>query len=991
MKPQKKYQGGFAAIHAKITQPDKSSSDFDSIKDIETELALNKILDFSFSSETIEEFFQQSLIEIGKFYWLCADAKCSICLLDSAKKNLLLIAHKNLTGREIKNCALIPLIGKFKNEMEIPGIKTRGHLINTMSEYFIGGKKEPVNRYILNLKRGTQTPGIIYVQTKYELNKDKSASRFITAFINLAADTIIRKENEAALIFEKKANDSIAELSNIYLSAIEISINDISNMVLKKAQGLVGSEFGFMGYIDQDTGRPIIPVLNKKTYKKGHIKEHSAACAKFIDLLGHGLKGKKTSVFNKIKKGSLPIKVPKGSIPIDKFLAVPAVFNNKLIGIIAIANAKKDYTQTDWDYLKRLADFYAIALNRKFEEDKLKYAEEQYRTITESSNNLVYTINPDGIITFINKNIKNYGYKPSEIMGNHMSNFCHPDDLVLAYAELEKILKTGKPSDRFIMRFKRKNGTFYYGEQRSGVLYKNGKVVSMICNMHDITERKKNEAALIFEKKANDSIAELSNIYLSAIEISINDISNMVLKKAQGLVGSEFGFMGYIDQDTGRPIIPVLNKKTYKKGHIKEHSAACAKFIDLLGHGLKGKKTSVFNKIKKGSLPIKVPKGSIPIDKFLAVPAVFNNKLIGIIAIANAKKDYTQTDWDYLKRLADFYAIALNRKFEEDKLKYAEEQYRTITESSNNLVYTINPDGIITFINKNIKNYGYKPSEIMGNHMSNFCHPDDLVLAYAELEKILKTGKPSDRFIMRFKRKNGTFYYGEQRSGVLYKKGKIVSMICNMHDISQTKEMQDKIRESKEMLQTIFDTTPYIIFIKDINNKFLKINKAGANFFNLPIKKILGKTCYDLFPPETAKTLIAEEKVVLTQGKTLNSETKIKSDKGIRIVDSIKTPIRSEQGKVTGFLAILRDVTEFKKLQEESIHKKILEEAGKITGNVAHDFNNVLAAISGYSTLVLEELGDKNPVRMEMEAIKKAVSRAVKITDTLQRKPPYKK
>ena len=67
MKPQKKYQGGFAAIHAKITQPDKSSSDFDSIKDIETELALNKILDFSFSSETIEEFFQQSLIEIGKF------------------------------------------------------------------------------------------------------------------------------------------------------------------------------------------------------------------------------------------------------------------------------------------------------------------------------------------------------------------------------------------------------------------------------------------------------------------------------------------------------------------------------------------------------------------------------------------------------------------------------------------------------------------------------------------------------------------------------------------------------------------------------------------------------------------------------------------------------------------------------------------------------------------------------------------------------------
>ena len=693
MTPPKKKQISFAISHKKITKPNKSSFDSDITRNIESEIILNKILDFSLSSETIETFFKQSLLEIGNLKWLCSGAKCSVCLLDTNKKNLLLTAHKNLSGREIKNCASILLTGKLKTELKNLQIKTSGHLINEIAKHFTLDKRKKINRYVMGINQRNKTPGIIYIQTKDDLTKDKSTTKFISSFISIAAETIQRKENEAELLFERKATDSMIELSNFYLASAKISINDISNMVLKKAQDLTKSKFGFVGYIDQNTGHMILPTLTKDIWHKCKVKRKS----------------------------------------------------------------------------------------------------------------------------------------------------------------------------------------------------------------------------IVFEK-----------------------------------------------------------------------------FKGLLNYILKKKKPFISNDIKNNPHSLGVPKGHIPIEKFVMAPAIFNNKIIGMVAIANPERNYNQADLDYIKRLADFYAIALNRKIENEKLKYAEEKYRSIIESSSNLIYTITPQGIVTFINDNIKNFGYTPNEIIGKHMSNFCHPDDLKLAWEGLERILKTGKTSSQFIIKFKKKNGTFFYGEQRTGIIYKNGKPESVICMMYDVSKVKELQDKINTNEELLQTMFNAATDIILIKDINHRFIKVNKAAIDFFNLPLKKIIGKTAADIFPLELAEKATKEEKLVLEQGETLNLDTVRTTAKGTKIINAIKTPIKNKKGEITGLLAILRDVTEFRKLQKESIHKQVLEKAGKITGKAAHDFNNVLAAINGYSTLVLEELGEKNPIRIEIESIKKMVGRAVSITKKMQNIPKNK-
>ncbi|MEA3307326.1 MAG: PAS domain S-box protein, partial [Elusimicrobiota bacterium] len=459
-------------------------------KDIEAEIVLNKIADFANLKISIEEFLRLSFIEIGKLKWVCKSCKYSIYLLDEDKTKLTLAAHKHLSKRELKKCEFIPLIKKAARALEKPGIKTNGNLINEISKHLDINKKTHANRYLINIKHNHQILGIIHVATKDDLMKNEVAGKFIAAFTTLAAETILRKKDEAARIFEKEANDSLAELATMFLSSNKISTEVISNMVVKKAQELTKSKFAFISYLDPHEGHMVIPTFSESVWQKCRVKEKSKIFTNFKDIWSHLLKIKKPILSNNPKTNSFSNGAPKGHVTIENYIAVPAVLNNKLIGLIAIANTKHNYDEADLTYLKRLANFYAITLSRKFEAEKLKYAEEKYRSIIESNNNLIYTINPEGIITFINHNAKNYGYKPEEVIGKHMSKFCHRDDLPLAYTELKKLLKTGKSSKSFIIRFKRKDGSFYYGEQRSGVIYKNGKIEATISNMHDITERK---------------------------------------------------------------------------------------------------------------------------------------------------------------------------------------------------------------------------------------------------------------------------------------------------------------------------------------------------------------------------------------------------------------------------------------------------------------------------------------------------------------------
>jgi nitrogen-specific signal transduction histidine kinase len=105
---------------------------------------------------------------------------------------------------------------------------------------------------------------------------------------------------------------------------------------------------------------------------------------------------------------------------------------------------------------------------------------------------------------------------------------------------------------------------------------------------------------------------------------------------------------------------------------------------------------------------------------------------------------------------------------------------------------------------------------------------------------------------------------------------------------------------------------------------------------------------------------------------------------GTRHVNIVKTPLRNMNGETIGLLGIARDISELKKMEAELAAARAAEALSSVARPVAHDFNNALAAINGYATLIDDDLAETSPIKKEISLIIQAVKRAAELTSRFQ-------
>jgi signal transduction histidine kinase/CheY-like chemotaxis protein len=104
---------------------------------------------------------------------------------------------------------------------------------------------------------------------------------------------------------------------------------------------------------------------------------------------------------------------------------------------------------------------------------------------------------------------------------------------------------------------------------------------------------------------------------------------------------------------------------------------------------------------------------------------------------------------------------------------------------------------------------------------------------------------------------------------------------------------------------------------------------------------------------------------------------------GSHIYDVRITPVQSGGERITGFVVLLRDVTDHRRLEEDLRQAQKMESVGKLAGGIAHDFNNLLTAIIGYAALAEAELAPGTPAREWLEQIRRSGERAAALTSQL--------
>ena len=320
------------------------------------------------------------------------------------------------------------------------------------------------------------------------------------------------------------------------------------------------------------------------------------------------------------------------------------------------------------------------------------------------------------------------------------------------------------------------------------------------------------------------------------------------------------------------------------------------------------------------------------------------------------------------------------RKRMVEALRESEARYRRIVDTAREGIWLIDAEAKTSFVNRRMAEMlGYTVEEMLGRSMFNFM--DEEARAEAERNFQRRQQGVEEQHDFRFLRKDGSDFWAIVTTNPIFTEtGEFNGALGMITDITDRKHAEEAIKFQAHLLDVVGQS----VIATDKEGRIVFWNRYAEKLYGWAAAEAVGRPIVGTIPYEPVSISAGTALEKLFRGERWSGELLVQNRQGRGFpVMFTGSPIHDERGEFEGVVGVSWEIAERKHLEEQLRQSQKMEAVGKLAGGVAHDFNNLLTAITGYSELSLRRLSADDPLRHNIEEIKKASERAASLTRQL--------
>jgi PAS domain S-box-containing protein len=625
-------------------------------------------------------------------------------------------------------------------------------------------------------------------------------------------------------------------------------------------------------------------------------------------------------------------------------------------------------------------------------QEELKRNEERYRTTFEHTGTAMMIAGSDTIITMVNsKYAELSGFSQAEIEGKmSWRDFVHPADLERMLGYHAKRRTSQEAPREYEFRFIDRWGNERWIDNTVELVPGTDLAVASLLDINDRKKAEESERASLRRlQRQRVTLVELSthqSLAEGRMEESARVVSEAVARTMEAervsiwLLSEDGSALNCLDsfsmssQDhRSLPDLPVKNVPRYMQALQSERSlAAYDAQRDL--------RVSEFNDffLKPNNIRSTMDAG-----------IRLSGQVRGVICInqVGEQREWFSDENNFAAEVADQLAQALlnrERRQTQDALRESHERYSAFLFSLPDPLVVYDMQGRAQYLNAAFEEtFGWTREELLDKRIDYV--PAECIAETNQAIEDMKSGLQVRNLATKRFTKDGRMldvnvsnspYYGHD--------GNQAGNIVIIRDVTALAQAQAQLRESEERYRSLVENSPYgLLLANPASGRILYANHQLVRLFGYTIDEIENKSIWDVIDPvdfEIAQKRMKQraEGELLDQGHVYTGRRK----DGSRIRFKVTSALVQSKGEQV-LQGIISDVTN-EELMERQLHQaQKMEAVGTLAGGVAHEFNNLLMAIRGYSQLLTARENLEPRVREHLEKIAQTTRRAADLANTM--------